>query len=406
MTKFLGPYFIKPVLKEEVYPDFSMFVELERLFSKIVPGSIVRGALYMWNKDAGLNKSKYREKWKEEPGNPLFVTDQFLLKSRDCDSQLILDNYSSEYHKKTLKHLMVSLGEKNIFIDPRQGENDPEYRRKLFESGERAKFGYMHDKFFLISELEGIGKYVIIQLTANINVTQCHQFNNMLVVYDDKDLFDKYLMHWDNLKNNIEMRNRGETILNLNMFSEIPAEIDKESRAAVFFCPRKTCPIEFELRKILNYAPSSRVKIDVAMAYLTRSNFADVLSKLKRNGCRVRILLSEEVQNENAREFLRKYKLKYRILKNHMYNYETYTDENGKKRIQDNWKARMHHKFVLIENDRRYIVWTGSYNLTFPGLKLNDESVLRVCDKSVFRRYRKMFNLLWHPYCKFKKLMI
>jgi hypothetical protein len=256
MPKFLGPYFIKPILREEIYPDFSMFEELKNIFSKIVPGALVRGALYMWNKDAGLHKSGYRNKWKDIQGNPLLVTDQFLSSTKLCDVQLILDNYSSEHHKNTFKYLQESLGEDNVIVDPRTGENDPEYRLKLCEEQKIAKQGYMHDKFFLISEVNGLGKWVIIQLTANINITQCHQFNNMVIVYDDESLFKKYLMHWKNLKININARKNNEEVINPNIFMN--ESLNEDDVVSAYFFPRKICPICSELNMILKNNPSSR----------------------------------------------------------------------------------------------------------------------------------------------------
>jgi HKD family nuclease len=394
MTKFLGPYFIKPILREQVYPDFSMFEELEKIFSKITPNAIIRGALYMWNKDTGLNISKYREKWKDVSGNPLFVTDAFLSSSKNCDSKIILDNYSAQNHTKTLNYLTMGLGEENIIIDPRVGANDPEHRRELAEKQQMATVGYMHDKFFIISEVSGVGKWVIIQLTANINITQCHQFNNMLIVYDDEILFNQYLKHWNNLKSRIQ----GKEILELNEEEEI------KEVTSVFFFPRKSCPILNVLKKI---KINSRVKIDIAMAYLTQPSFRKELVKLKKQGSKIRVLLSEEYQNERSTvDFLKKNKIPVRVISNHGYNQKIMKDEKGKKRIADNWKARMHHKFILIENEHSKTTWTGSYNLTIPGLKLNDETVLKIYDDQVFRRYKKMFNMLWKKEGVLKKVLL
>ena len=57
--------------------------------------------------------------------------------------------------------------------------SDPEIRMDLARKQELAREGYMHDKFFLFSSLMGIGKYVIVQMTSNINYTQYHQYNNI-----------------------------------------------------------------------------------------------------------------------------------------------------------------------------------------------------------------------------------
>lgn len=404
MAKFLGPFFSKPILNKEVEPDFSMFYELEKLFSKIPQNATIRIAIYMWNNDDGLNKKGYRHKWKDIPGNPKLVTDQFLTRAKHCDCQIILDNYISQYHQKTLNFLRDELGKDNLIVDTRTGVNDPEFRRELHEKKKRAKIGYMHDKFILISELDGIGKNVVIQTTANINITQCHQFNNTVVVYDDADLYNKYVKHWENLKNNILIRQKNilqdiDVPMESNIFANLPFDFTKQ--ANVFFFPRKDCPIEAELRRLLEV--DYRCKIDVCVAYLTRSRLRSLLKKLS-NQHKIRVILSEEDQNEYTIGSFQTANIPTKIVWNKKYNKEPEEDENGQKRIFDNWRARMHHKFLLINDDNRKIVWTGSYNFTHPGLKLNDEAILRIEDKQVYRTYRKIFNMLWTPVSSMKKV--
>lgn len=380
MVKFLGPFFSNPILKEEVVPDFSIFEALEKLFSNIVPGSFVRGAIYMWNQEV-------RKELSNTPGSPLKITETFLKKTCTCDVQLILDNYVLEFFQKTLKHLSI-IGNDNLFVDPRRGINDPEVRRKMCVKKKIATTGYMHDKFFLISEIAGLGKHVIIQMTANINITQCYQFNNMLVMYDDESLFEKYRTHWENLKSNILKRINKEEVKILNNGS-----LDLNEETSVFFFPRKTCPIEQELKILLDQ--DDRAKIDITMAYLTRKKFVGLLTQLKLLRKKIRIILSEEEQNVGTVKSLKKAGIKVKIIKNKKYNSKNYIMEGGVKITKDNWQARMHHKFVLIMNEDKKITWTGSYNITYPGVRLNDESVVRLTDPQIYRQYMKIFNRLW-----------
>lgn len=394
MTKFLGPFFSKPLLSKEVDPDFSMFLELESVFSKIPPNATIRVAVYMWNQDDGINKKGFRNKWKDVPGNPKSLTNTFLDRAKQGDCKIILDNYITEYHKNTLISLSDAIGEQNLIIDPRTGVNDPEYRRELFENEEKATSGYMHDKFFLISELEGLGKYAIIQTTANINVTQCHQFNNTIVIYDNEELYNKYLLHWNNLHSNIIARKSGQFLeKNPNIFKDEP--VDFKDKVSAFFFPRYECPIEKELERVLER--DENAQIDVCMAYLTRYGFKKLLRRLNKRH-RVRILISEEDQNDSTLSyFVERWNVPAKIIENRKYNQEIYVDENGDERIRDNWQARMHHKFVLIKEIKKRIVWTGSYNITYPGLNLNDEAILRIEDPYVYKSYLKTFNMLWQP---------
>jgi phosphatidylserine/phosphatidylglycerophosphate/cardiolipin synthase-like enzyme len=43
------------------------------------------------------------------------------------------------------------------------------------------------------------------------------------------------------------------------------------------------------------------------------------------------------------------------------------------------------------------MVWVGSYNFTHPGLRLNDETVLRINDPGVYDAYKMNFESLWRP---------
>jgi phosphatidylserine/phosphatidylglycerophosphate/cardiolipin synthase-like enzyme len=133
------------------------------------------------------------------------------------------------------------------------------------------------------------------------------------------------------------------------------------------------------------------------MAYLTRYGFKKLLRRLNKRH-RVRILISEEDQNDSTLSyFVERWNVPAKIIENRKYNQEIYVDENGDERIRDNWQARMHHKFVLIKEIKKRIVWTGSYNITYPGLNLNDEAILRIEDPYVYKSYLKTFNMLWQP---------
>jgi len=162
MTKFIGPYFSYPNIKrKETLPDFNLFLELMSLFSRITPGSLVRGALYMWNQEIGEDWENSGDNlnlpFGERTGNPLEITDIFVNNAQECDTKLIIDSYSLKNHKVTMKRFREQFGSQNVIIDNRVGMSDPEVRMGLARKQEPATEGYMHDKFFLFSELTGIG---------------------------------------------------------------------------------------------------------------------------------------------------------------------------------------------------------------------------------------------------------
>jgi phosphatidylserine/phosphatidylglycerophosphate/cardiolipin synthase-like enzyme len=399
MTKFLGPYFSRPKVKHrEVLPDFALFEELKSLFSRIKKGTFIRMALYMWNQKCNREwrtpKEKGKKPYIELPGNPRELTDIFIEGASQCDTKMILDQYSLVNHEFTVNRFQEAFGYRNVILDNREGMNDPEVRLELALNEEMAKEGYMHDKFFLFSELEGIGKWVIVQMTANINYTQYHQYNNVIIMYDDKELFDMFVTHWEDLRKGIVRRTSfdGWSIRRKHFkggrFSR---------KHEVFFFPRKKCPIEAMLRDLAKTA-TSKTKVNIAMSFLTRIAYPAIFKELLKRGCQFKLILSEEYQNTRNLERYKKLKVPYSILRNAHLNEEWFWDDDLSKKKRDNWRRRMHHKYVLIEHQGQKTVWTGSYNLTHPGLRLNDETVLRIEDPNVYDAYMQNFKgLLRRP---------
>jgi hypothetical protein len=201
--KLLGPYCSRPQFSvRNVKADPSLFGRLGDLFNRITPDSTIRGAMYMWG---DINKFGIeQEQWGDK--SPKAITDVFIEKAKHADTRLIFDNYNDQYHAKTIQRFQQEFGLNNIIVDTRQESGDPKIRRKLAAAQAGLQIGYMHDKFLLFTELEGIGKYVIVQMTANINITQYFQFNNILILYDNPELFGHYLEHWRVLKMAITKR--------------------------------------------------------------------------------------------------------------------------------------------------------------------------------------------------------
>ncbi len=58
----------------------------------------------------------------------------------------------------------------------------------------------------------------------------------------------------------------------------------------------------------------------------------------------------------------------------------------------DSFRSLMHHKFVIIDNQK---LLTGSYNWTRTGSDVNNENVLITSNKSIVKAYKKEFKRLW-----------
>jgi cardiolipin hydrolase len=67
-------------------------------------------------------------------------------------------------------------------------------------------------------------------------------------------------------------------------------------------------------------------------------------------------------------------------------------DRMGIKIKIDSFRSLMHHKFVIIDNQK---LLTGSYNWTRTGADVNNENVLITTKKSIVQAYKNEFQRLW-----------
>tara|TARA_Y100000034_G_scaffold135249_2_gene206404 strand:- start:387 stop:1364 length:978 start_codon:yes stop_codon:yes gene_type:complete len=313
------------------------------------------------------------------PGNPSEITRTFLANASRADTQFIFDNYSFGFHSGTIQSFINRLGNKNIIIDNRIGPNDPEVRKQLLSSKKTTKTGYMHDKFFLFSELKGIGRNVVLQMSANINDTQYYQFNSLIGFCENETLYNQYLEHWNAVKYSIECRTDEEDEAEVRQ--EIIRKYRKKEPTGKFKFygfPRHGCPIERELNEVIKTADAN-THVEVCMSFFSRHRVHRQMTKLKAKGANVRIIMSDERVNEAAAELFSKSEsqVPFTIIRN------------------DDWKNRMHHKFVLIEHQGKRAAWIGSYNITRPGLRLNDEIAVRVEDDAVHKAFKTEFSVMW-----------
>ncbi len=403
-VKFLGPYFSYPevqtVDKKTTYKaSFEVFERIHDLFKNIKPNSVVRGAAYMW----GSHTPKY---WEGHEHTPIVIADTLIKKSTVADVQMVLDNYSAENHKESVDELQEAIGD-NLTIDNRKGANDPDARtlyqqlklgggkfnlkrqpknhKRMFANLARLKKdmkkGYMHDKFFLFSDLSHIGSNTIMIGSANLNYTQYFQYNDILVVQGSEALYKQFQIHWKNIKFAIQNRLRGgeyvakETQAYLVRSNE--ANIPSDPKVQAYFYPRRTCPLRQEMKRWAEEADNDTT-IHVAMSFFTQKSLANLLGKIHDKSARMRILLGNEPANVLTTSRL------------HSYNIPTMTIKN------DDWKGRMHHKFVLYEKGDKTITWMGSYNFTHAALSKNDETIVRTEDKVVHKKYKDQFNKIWY----------
>lgn len=383
MTKFIGPYFAKGGEQ----PDFTLFNVFMDLFSRIPKNSKVRGAMYMWNfKHTDPVPRIHKSPTPEE------VTEQFLNYAVEADTHLILDAFSAKNHKFTVDYIVEKLGDGKVTIDNRFLNNDPYIREKVKKHNNWAKMqrakgrkvalmphpneGYMHEKFFCFSELEGIGKHVVLQCSTHVNETQYYQWNDMIGIYDNVPLYEKYMAHWEDLRFNIPHQKKSrwgdEKKDTENTLANDP--LDTESKVSAYFFPRKVHPVKTELRGRIFPEANENTEVLAAASFFTLKDWLNLFNDLSDKGAKVRVVVAEEPANYPT---LRELNCEYCVVRNR----------------SAPW-GRMHHKYCLIKTPDRAIVWTGSPNLT-KSIYRCDESLVRIDDPQVHTEYRAAFNVLW-----------
>lgn len=64
-------------------------------------------------------------------------------------------------------------------------------------------------------------------------------------------------------------------------------------------------------------------------------------------------------------------------------------------RNDNNLQARMHHKFIVIDDE---LVMNGSFNWTVSAVKYNNENVTVTTDQQMVSNFKKEFLRLWNLY--------
>ncbi|MCA9627954.1 MAG: hypothetical protein KC766_09820 [Myxococcales bacterium] len=225
--------------------------------------------------------------------------------------------------------------------------------------------GINHNKFFLFSELADGSKNVVAQSSANLTTTQLHKHNNLVVIRNDKALYDAYLAYWTDLQ--AQQRD-------LDYYRSYSGDTGTKA----YFYPRASG--DTILGVLDNVTCEAGTSVRVAMAFFTsaRSEIADKLVSKRQNGCEVQVVLDgESLSNPVAT-----------TLKNggvDLYVFPTGAAGEG-----------LHSKILIVhgkytDTPDAGLVWTGSHNYTGPALRGNDETLLKLDDPDVYAAFDANF---------------
>lgn len=134
--------------------------------------------------------------------------------------------------------------------------------------------------------------------------------------------------------------------------------------------------------KILENIASTKKEICIAVAWITSYKFIDVIEKLIERGVRTRIIIDDNKENREGKEFN-----KLNGICSELKIVKIYSDDINKKRI-------MHNKYCIIDNDK---VIDGSYNWSF-NAKFNEEHIVIIHSEDVAKMFKKNFDRIYNGY--------
>ena len=134
--------------------------------------------------------------------------------------------------------------------------------------------------------------------------------------------------------------------------------------------------------KILKNISNAKEEICIAVAWVTYYKYIDAIEKLIERGVKVRIIIDDNKENREGKEFN-----KLNDICSGLKIVKIYSDDINKKRI-------MHNKYCIIDNDK---VIDGSYNWSF-NAKFNEEHIVIINSHAVAKMFKKNFDRIYNSY--------
>ncbi|MFI8827602.1 phospholipase D-like domain-containing protein [Streptomyces sp. NPDC053431] len=246
-----------------------------------------------------------------------------------------------------------------------------------------------HNKFWLFSSTGGASD-VVVQTSANMTgVQRTDLFNNAVTVVDS-GLYGIYQDYF------ADLLSYGSTTAGVSHYYKTPASGPYKA----YFFPRKEASgttydndASTDTVKLIldNVGCAGGTQIRMAANLFTRDEVASKLVALKNAGCSV-ILAHDGYPGSMSSgvESIISGKLTQRV--------QCYED-----RGTGVAKAGLHSKYLLVEGTYdgvagRKLVWTGSHNYTYPALRANDETLLKIDNGALYDQFKANHQYLM-SYC-------
>ena len=249
-----------------------------------------------------------------------------------------------------------------------------------------------HNKFWLFSSTGGADD-VVVQTSANMTGVQRTDLFNNAVTIVDSGLYGIYQAYF------ADLLHHGSSTGGLNHYYKTPTSGTGPYKA--YFFPRQeasgssydsdasTDTVKLILDNVSCAGGATQIR--VAANLFTRDEVASKLVALKNAGCSVVLAHDGAPGSMSAGvESVISGKLTQRV--------QCYED-----RGTGVAKAGLHSKYLLVEGTYdgvagRKLVWTGSHNYTYPALRANDETLLKIDDAALYGLYKANHQYLM-TYC-------
>ncbi|MFF5976557.1 phospholipase D-like domain-containing protein [Streptomyces sp. NPDC012769] len=239
-----------------------------------------------------------------------------------------------------------------------------------------------HNKFWLFSNTGGASD-VVVQTSANMTGLQRTDLFNNAVTIVDSGLYGIYQSYF------ADLLHHGTSTDGLSHYYKTPSSTTGPYKT--YFFPRQEAAgssydadASTDTVKLIldNVSCTGGTQVRMAANLFTRDEVASKLVALKNAGCSV-ILAHDGYPGSlgTAVESVISGKLTQRV--------QCYED-----RGTGVAKAGLHSKYLLVEGTYdgvagRKLVWTGSHNYTYPALRANDETLLKIDNPTLFQQYKE-----------------
>jgi phosphatidylserine/phosphatidylglycerophosphate/cardiolipin synthase-like enzyme len=372
--------------------DATVHDTMASLFRGLTSTTKCRGALYIWRyEDFGGLQSAMVGPRVSSPKEFTDAVHEAIQDSGATDVKFIVD---VKYWTLATAAAFASLG-LNVTFDTRSADPDAD--------------DIMHSKFFTFSRLEFTGnkpagfpdqmRDVVVVGSANVDNAMYQAANNVIVMYDNRPLYEAFVDLWEYIHSNPRARKADA--------------VTKDCGDVVLYSfPRATDEIVAVLENLRASMDSTATgpTVRVAMYLLSRTAVRNELIELAQAGADVKVVLTShghtgDPENRAVHDELENGGVGARLLPNR----KTGVMHSKYLIIDGQYRMPVTVKFVTPRQisspgprervkaglSRRRLVWTGSHNYTGDALEENDEVLVRLADPKVVAGYFTDWERLW-----------